>query len=101
MMVIRVDSYVFENGPAQNAGLSAKDEIIAIDGWRVTGNLKAELARLRADVPVEVVYSRDRELSSCDVVPVSDSRFDYEIVSTNKPVKSQIKRKSLWLSRSV
>ena len=54
---------VFDGGPAQSAGLSAGDILVAIDGVRVTGaNLEQRLARQRPGDAVRISAFRRDEL---------------------------------------
>lgn len=57
--------HVFVDGPAAKSGLSASDEIVAIDGLRVTAkNFEAILAAYKPTNTVEVVAFRRDELMS-------------------------------------
>ncbi|MDR1660964.1 MAG: PDZ domain-containing protein [Azoarcus sp.] len=59
---------VYDGSPAQRAGLSAGDVLIAIDGLRVDGdNLQKLLARRRAGERVEIHAFRRDELMRFDV----------------------------------
>lgn len=58
----------YDDGPAQRAGLSAGDMLLAIDGLRVgTANIDALLARRKAGERVEIHAFRRDELMSFDV----------------------------------
>ncbi len=57
--------HVYTNGPAANVGLSANDEIVAIEGLRVTSkNFETMLATYKPEETVEVVAFRRDELMS-------------------------------------
>ena len=59
----------YENGAAQNAGLSAGDVLVALDGIQVTGNnLNAMLERRQAGDTIRIHAFRRDELMEFDVV---------------------------------
>ncbi|HLW05104.1 MAG TPA: PDZ domain-containing protein, partial [Azoarcus sp.] len=59
----------YENGAAQNAGLSAGDVLVAFDGIQVTGtNLNAMLERRQAGDTIRIHAFRRDELMEFDVV---------------------------------
>lgn len=90
-------TFVHSKGAAVEAGLSVHDEIIAIDGWRVSGDAKAEISRLKLGIPVEVIYARDAAVSSTLIAPKADLRKNFEISYQSKPLKSQKTLKAFWL----
>lgn len=54
---------VFDGGPAQQAGLSAGDVVLAVEGLKVTGgNLESSLARYPVGAPVTIHAFRRDEL---------------------------------------
>jgi len=90
-------TFVQSKGSANEAGLSVHDELIAVDGWRVSGDAKEEISRLKLEVPVEVIYARDAAVSSTMITPKADLRKNFEISSQPKPLKSQKALKAFWL----
>lgn len=61
---------VIEDGPAQAAGLSPGDQLVAIDGLRLSGpQWSRRIETLVPDRPVPVHFFRDDELSSATLVP--------------------------------
>lgn len=61
-------SAVFDNGPAQMAGLSAGDVLVALDGLKVTGSdLEAMLSRRKAGDKVRIHAFRRDELMEFEV----------------------------------
>ena len=68
---------VLEGGPAQAAGLSAGDVLVAVDGLKVTGaNLEAQLGRHRAGETLRIhAFRRDElmefELTLAEPPPIS------------------------------
>ncbi len=50
------------DSPATRAGLSDSDELIAINGIRLTGGLKARLQEFEVGDPIEILISRDDQI---------------------------------------
>lgn len=93
---------VYEGGPAHRAGLSAQDEVVALDGVRVTAsNWESVLGRYRGGDALEIhVFRRDElrtfsvqlappALSACELKPsVDTARFPLTIESVPAPAAS-------------
>jgi len=62
--------HVVSNDRAADVGLAANDELVSLDGYRVTaGNWLALLARIQADQPVEICVFRRDELRRFTIEP--------------------------------
>lgn len=63
-------THVWQDRPAYHGGLSAGDELIALDGLRLTGtqDLEAMLKRYHPGEPVTLTYFRRDELNSTETV---------------------------------
>jgi predicted metalloprotease with PDZ domain len=73
-------AHVFDATPAQDAGLSGGDTLVAIGGLRVTAaNLDARLARYAAGDTVEVMAFRRDELMRFDVTLARQPPFAYAL----------------------
>lgn len=72
---------VFDDGPAQAAGLSPGDEVIALDGFRVTGeaDLRSLAAALRPGDRVELAVFRRARLLRLEVQLATAPATRYEI----------------------
>ncbi len=88
---------VYEGGAAHQAGLSAGDVLLAIDGLRVTAsNVESLLGRYRLGDTVPVHVFRRDELMTFKLNLKADSAPQYAIESSNKPVAAARLRKA-WL----
>ena len=89
---------VYEGGSAYGAGLSAGDELIALNGIRVSNsNFKAVLNTYKPGDETEVVYSRagkvrDLKMKILEQVPT------YELVKIENPDEMQRKVWEKWIS---
>ncbi len=82
---------MFDGGPAQRAGLSAGDLIVAVDGLRVpAGQLDKTLARHRAGDTVSVHVFRRDELMALEVTLATDTtpQFTLALASDPSPLRS-------------
>jgi len=82
---------VFDGSPAQRAGLSAGDLIVAVDGLRVpAGQLDKTLARHRAGDTVSVHVFRRDELMALEVTLATDTtpQFTLALASDPSPLRS-------------
>jgi predicted metalloprotease with PDZ domain len=92
---------VHETGPAHQAGLSAGDTLIAIDGLRVTGgNLESLLQRYRVGDVVKMHAFRRDELMTFDVTLESDTTPQFTLAMREKPLTATRLRKTWLKSRS-
>ncbi|MCB0720876.1 MAG: M61 family metallopeptidase [Ignavibacteriae bacterium] len=89
---------VYDGGSAYGAGLSAGDELIALNGIRVSNsNFKAVLNTYKPGDETEVVYSRagkvrDLKMKILEQVPT------YELVKIENPDEMQRKVWEKWIS---
>jgi predicted metalloprotease with PDZ domain len=91
---------VFDGGPAQKAGLSAGDVLVALDGLRViTGSPEPLLGRYRPGDTVEVhVFRRDElRLFRLRLGPPETER--YRLVESRQPGTAARKLRDAWLKR--
>jgi len=89
---------VYEGGPAHQAGLSAGDILIALDGLRVThGNLDTLLARYWAGDTVTLHAFRRDELMQFEAVLTRGDAPQVTLTPNAKPV-GQARKRSRWLS---
>ncbi|WP_151448135.1 M61 family metallopeptidase [Lacisediminimonas profundi] len=89
---------VYEYGAAHQAGLSAGDILVAIDGLRVTaGNLDTLLGRYRVGDTVTVHAFRRDELMEKRLIVAADDTPKFELTPSTKPA-SAVKLRAAWLA---
>lgn len=89
---------VYDDGPAQAAGLSAADVLLAIDGLRVTAkNLNTQLARRQAGDIIEVHAFRRDELMrfSVELAPAALDSVVLEVSA--RPSAAALRLRRAWL----
>jgi len=89
---------VFDGGPAQAAGLSAGDVILAIDGLKVTAaSIDAQLARRKAGDRIEVHAFRRDELMRFDVELAAAPEDTVKLAVSTKPSAAARALQKGWL----
>lgn len=90
--------FVEAGSPAQVAGIDAGDELLAIAGFRVSGEKLSD--RLKDHEPnetIEVTVFHQDELRTCDVTLGIPRPSNYKIVAVKKPSAEQKQNFSGWL----
>jgi predicted metalloprotease with PDZ domain len=88
---------VYEGGAAHQAGLSAGDLLVAINGIRVTAtNLENLLARYRIGDVAQVHAFRRDELMQFTLVLAADGAPQLSLTAQARPV-AEARRRALWL----
>jgi len=91
-------SQVFDGSPAQAAGLSAGDQLLALDGLRAGGNrIDAVLARHAPGDRVEILAFRRDELLRFDVVLASQPPAKWKLSLDAKATAPVRRLRSGWL----
>ncbi|MCB1954518.1 MAG: M61 family metallopeptidase [Rhodocyclaceae bacterium] len=91
---------VFNDGPAHQAGLSAGDILVAIDGLRVTRTtLDGMLARKAAGDRIHVHAFRRDELMSVDLVLGKPATKGYRLELKPRATAAQLRLRQGWLGR--
>ena len=94
--------HIFADGPAIKAGLSAGDEWIALDGYRVTaGNLQIVLDRIEGDQTVSIdVFRRDQWVRVPVVAVVPPRNTCYLTVDPDSD-EAAVLRQRQWLGNGI
>jgi predicted metalloprotease with PDZ domain len=91
-------AHVFDGSPAQRAGLSANDVLIALDGLRVSrSNIDSQLARYAIGDTVECLAFRRDELMRFEIRLATQPPLKYELTVDPKASRTAQKLKSGWL----
>ena len=89
---------VFDGSPAQRAGLSAHDVLVALGGLRVTrANLDALLARYTPGETIECFAFRRDELMRFDVALATKPPLKYVLTPDPKAGRAAQRRRHAWL----
>ena len=89
--------FVEVNRPASKAGLSVNDEIIAINGYRVNGDIDEFTSRLKEGIEAEMLVSRMGKLITLKVVPEKDPTVNYKLVKMENVTEEQKVLYNFWV----
>ncbi len=93
-------AHVFDGSPAQRAGLSANDVLVALGGLRVTpSNLDGLLTRYAAGDVVECLAFRRDELMRFEVKLATQPPLKYTLTAEEKAPKAAQRLKAGWLGQ--
>jgi len=85
------------DSPAWNSGLNVNDEIVAIDGFRVTEKLGDWMAKYGVGETVTLTITREGKLKTMNVTLTKNPRVDLTIVKRDDATPKQKKRYKDWL----
>lgn len=89
---------VYSEGTGAASGLSANDELLAINGIRVTGNGSEDIGMLTIGSEAELLISRGGRIMTINVTVQRNPEVNYKVLPLEKPTEEQIKLKAYWLS---
>lgn len=90
-------SYVARNSPAWNGGLNVNDEIIAVNGNRVS-EIEKTIATKKPGDKIEVLISRDSLIKTINLTLIKNPDKKYTIQSKDIATPAQIAVRKKWLS---
>ena len=89
--------HVFSGSPAQAAGVSPNDVIVALDGWRISNaNWPARVAALQPGQHYALHVFRNDELLTLDLVPGAPPHDTWTLVLADADGEAAARRKA-WL----
>ncbi len=91
---------VVRGQPAFESGIQAGDEILAIDGYRFTGDLGAVTARSDEGDTLFILLSRDNRIITVPVQPRKITRFQYRLIPELEATDEQKLQYRQWLGLS-
>jgi predicted metalloprotease with PDZ domain len=84
---------------AHNAGITAEDEIISLNGYRMnTGWEKFLIGKVPGD-KIEVILSRSGLIKKIDITLTADSRVKYIITEDSQATPRQLMLRNAWLKQ--
>lgn len=89
---------VMRGTSAYESGLNVNDEIIAVNGYRLTkGNESKLIKDAKEGDTLEVTISRDNIIRTIPVKMIKSTKHDYELKKLEKPSKQQAKLYKAWM----
>jgi len=90
-------THVRRNSSAWDAGLNARDEIVAIDGYRFKNNLKDVIDDKKVGEHILVLVDRDGVMREIDVELKASEVVKYKLVVQSDPSELQKDLYKIWL----
>lgn len=89
--------HVYSGSPAQRAGVSANDQLVAIDGLRITGtNWAARVAALEAGRPYALHVFRNDELLALTFIPDAPPADTWTLTLADADAAAEARRRA-WI----
>ena len=89
------------DSPAENCGLNNGDELLAIDGYRIDGNLSEKIEELKVGDQLELLISRRQKLTTKMLVVAAEPKSrDWELKELKDPTEDQQQQLKAWLGIS-
>jgi len=89
--------YVEINRSASKSGISVNDEILAINGYRVNGDLEEFTSAFKVGKEVDILVSRMGKLIPLKLIPEKDPGVNYKVVKMEAPNEEQKTLSNFWL----
>ncbi len=94
--------FVEANSPAQHAGVNAGDELLAINGFRVSPEqLNDRLKDYQPGDEIELTFFHQDELRTCSVTLAEPSTHQYKLLPVESPSSVQEQNFQAWLGESL
>lgn len=89
---------VIRDGSAWKGGLNVDDEIIALNGYRITDDITKSLAGARPGQPITLLVNRDGKMITLAFPLLRDETPDFHIEPVEKPTREQVKILNKWMT---
>ncbi|QNF33032.1 M61 family metallopeptidase [Adhaeribacter swui] len=89
---------VTRDGSAWKGGLNVNDEILALNGYRITDDVNQSLAGARPGQQINLLVNRDGQILNLEFPLVPTEIRSYKITPLEKPTKEQAKILANWLN---
>ena len=91
-------SSVQPDSPAYEAGIVNGDELIAVNGYRLSGSINSRLDQYEVGDEIELLIARRGELKTVAVTIESNDSENWRLRFVSKPDASQKSQQASWLS---
>ncbi|RDC65158.1 M61 family metallopeptidase [Adhaeribacter pallidiroseus] len=89
---------VVRDGSAWKGGLNVNDEILALNGYRITDDVNQSLVGARPGQPISLLVNRDGQMLHLEFPLVPSEVRSYKISLSDKPSKEQSKIVAAWMN---
>ena len=95
--IVKVTS-VKPGSPASDVGINIEDEVIAVNGFRITSSVDSRLSQYEVGDELEILISRRGQLKTLSLVIGQLESRSYRLRFVSRPSKEQRRQLDLWLT---
>ncbi|MGY8746834.1 MAG: M61 family metallopeptidase [Pirellulales bacterium] len=95
--IVKVTS-VKPDSPASEVGINIEDEVIAVNGFRITSSVDSRLSQYEVGDELEILISRRGQLMTLNLTIGQLESSSYRLRFVSRPSKEQRRQLDLWLN---
>ena len=95
--IVKVTS-VKPDSPASDVGINLDDEVIAVNGFRITSSVDSRLSQYEVGDELEILISRRGQLMTLNLIIGQLESSSYRLRFVARPSKEQRRQLDLWLT---
>eukprot|EP01047_Picozoa_sp_COSAG01_P002201 COSAG01_NODE_57_length_30534_cov_519.070018_7_plen_676_part_00 len=95
--IVKVTS-VKPDSPASEVGMNIEDEVIAVNGFRITSSVDSRLSQYEVGDELEILISRRGQLMTLNLTIGQLESSSYRLRFVSRPSKEQRRQLDLWLN---
>ena len=95
--IVKVTS-VKPDSPASEVGINLEDEVIAVNGFRITSSVDSRLSQYEVGDELEILISRRGQLMTLNLTIGQLESKSYRLRFVSRPSKEQRRQLDLWLN---
>ena len=95
--IVKVTS-VKPDSPASDVGINIEDEVIAVNGFRITSSVDSRLSQYEVGDELEILISRRGQLMTLKLIIGQLESRSYRLRFVSRPSKEQRRQLDLWLT---
>ena len=95
--IVKVTS-VKPDSPASEVGINLEDEVIAVNGFRITSSVDSRLSQYEVGDELEILISRRGQLMTLNLTIGQLESRSYRLRFVSRPSKEQRRQLDLWLN---
>lgn len=93
-------SKIDDGSSAAQAGLSAEDEIIAMNGYRISSQWEKMLSNYNVGDEIELLISRYGKIRSLNMKLLPNAQVKYSIQTKDSATDEQVQLRNIWLKNA-
>ena len=95
--IVKVTS-VKPDSPASDVGINLEDEVIAVNGFRITSSVDSRLSQYEVGDELEILVSRRGQMMTLNLIIGQFESSSYRLRFVSRPSKEQRRQLDLWLN---